>query len=327
MKVDNETFRKVSALFEQKRVDSEYALRKRKDGVYEKIPEIRKLDMELMSISAQISRGIFQAGNLDNVIGALRESQSAALMKRADLLLANGFDADFLDVKYDCERCMDYGYIGTEMCSCFRQKLEEEYKSNTEKANAAAGETFENFNFDYYSNVKSIDGITYRNNIRNVYNKLYDYAYNFKEKSESILLTGETGLGKTYLARSIAGVLKAQNYSVVIDTAQNIFDMLEADKFGRDNGKNTDNIKTCDFLVIDDLGSEFVNSFTLSAIYNILNTRQNLSLKTLITTNLSFAQLEKIYQERIISRLIGEFSIYRFIGEDIRQKIHMEKLK
>ena len=59
-----------------------------------------------------------------------------------------------------------------------------------------------------------------------------------------------------------------------------------------------------------------------SELFNIINTRllnqNNKCLKTIISTNLNLAILNKTYGERITSRLIGNYNICRFFGEDIR---------
>ena len=75
----------------------------------------------------------------------------------------------------------------------------------------------------------------------------------------------------------------------------------------------------CDLLVIDDLGAEFVTQFTNAALYNIINTRINLGLPTIISSNLTLQEIENEYSTRISSRIIGEYSILCFEGKDIRQ--------
>ena len=87
-------------------------------------------------------------------------------------------------------------------------------------------------------------------------------------------------------------------------------------------GELTDRYFECDLLIIDDLGAEMANQFTVSCLYNLLNVRINRHAATILSTNLTQQELFKKYNERITSRIIGEFAILPFTGTDIRmQKI------
>lgn len=79
-----------------------------------------------------------------------------------------------------------------------------------------------------------------------------------------------------------------------------------------------------DLLIIDDLGTESLNSMKLSELFTILNTR-NLNLnnrvtKTIISTNLGIRDIFNNYEERIGSRIAGYYDIYCFFGDDLRFK-------
>lgn len=75
-----------------------------------------------------------------------------------------------------------------------------------------------------------------------------------------------------------------------------------------------------DLLIIDDLGTETMNNNKFTELFNIINTRLLNNKKMVISTNLSLNDLYNRYDERILSRLIGNFTICKFIGEDIRLK-------
>ena len=184
---------------------------------------------------------------------------------------------------------------------------------------------FENFNFDYYSSVPDSDlGVSPRTNMERVYDICQDYAHEFSPKSGNLLLTGGTGLGKTFLSASIARVVSASGHSVVYDTAGHIFARFEAQKFGRDDGENADTAVSralgCDLLILDDLGTELMTSFVHSAMYQIVNTRLITGKKTVISTNLSPDELGRRYGAPVLSRLQGEYQMLLFFGEDIRRQ-------
>ena len=134
-------------------------------------------------------------------------------------------------------------------------------------------------------------------------------------------MQGETGLGKTHLSLAIAGEVISKGYNVLYNSAQNIFNELQRERFGKSdtNGAFEAMVLECDLLIIDDLGAEFSTQFTNAALYNIINTRINTGLPTIISTNLTFKNIEDVYTRRISSRLIGEYTSLFFLGKDIRQ--------
>ena len=129
---------------------------------------------------------------------------------------------------------------------------------------------------------------------------------------------GGTGLGKTHLSLAIANVAINKGYSVIYGTAQNILGDLQNENFGRlDNLKYRENLDV-DLLILDDLGTEFKNAYTVSCLYNIINTRIGAKLPTIISTNYTIKELLGFYDQRITSRITGEYSLLTLEGNDIR---------
>ncbi len=75
-----------------------------------------------------------------------------------------------------------------------------------------------------------------------------------------------------------------------------------------------------DLLILDDLGTEFLTVVTAAELFNIINTRFLERRPTIISTNLSPGDFEKQYSDRITSRLLGNYTMLKFIGDDIRLK-------
>ena len=90
-----------------------------------------------------------------------------------------------------------------------------------------------------------------------------------------------------------------------------LFAALEREKFGRGQGEDTGRYTTCSLLMIDDLGSEFVSPFVLSALFTVLNTRIINGLRMVLSTNFTLAELEQVYTQKILSRIMGEFEVLR----------------
>ena len=111
---------------------------------------------------------------------------------------------------------------------------------------------------------------------------------------------------------------------MVYETAQEAFAAFEEQKFSRDAetyAAATEKVKRilgCELLILDDLGTELTTSFTQSALYYIVNTRLTEHRKTIISTNLSDAELAARYIPQIMSRIGGEFDKLPFMGRDIR---------
>lgn len=116
--------------------------------------------------------------------------------------------------------------------------------------------------------------------------------------------------------------------TVLYQTAPIMLDNIIDYKFGKsDFNEIYNNIINVDLLIIDDLGAEALNSFKLSELFNIINTRllfqNNHITKTIISTNLNMNNLLDTYNERIFSRLASYYNVCRFFGDDIRLKTAM----
>ena len=154
-----------------------------------------------------------------------------------------------------------------------------------------------------------------------------NYANDFNpEKSENLLFMGGAGLGKTHLTLSIVNEVIKKGFMPFYASADNLFALLESEKFEREGKGNREAILNCDLLVIDDLGTEMVTQFTRAELYTLINTRILYGLPTIINTNLSIKELENLYTARVVSRLIGNYSAHKFVGIDIRQQKKMEKM-
>lgn len=238
------------------------------------------------------------------------------------LLEKHGLPEDYLEVKYHCPLCDDTGVTGTRLCSCHIELLKELAYEEAGKKSPLRICTFDEFRLSYYSDKPAHKGeASPRERMSEIFDLCKSYAEGFDRRSQSLLMLGQTGLGKTHLSLSIVGRVIEKGYSVMYNSAQNFFRELQNERFGKSGSSAFENMMLeCDLLVIDDLGAEFSTSFTISALYNIVNTRINMGLPTIISTNLSLTEIEKQYSNRVSSRFIGEYLLLYFEGTDIRQK-------
>ncbi|MBP3442923.1 MAG: ATP-binding protein [Clostridia bacterium] len=307
-KADREIKRRLNeALSERERRHSE---------AVEKIPEILVIEDTMAQAGLATIKAVGMGNGSEDFIKKLADINLDAQKKRRDLLVANGFTEDWLDVRYTCPKCKDKGSVGGYACECYKLLLRSiEYEKLCSKLPVDKCR-FDNFKLDYYPDGA---GISPRRRMESVLGYCKAYADDFSMKSPSLLLYGKTGLGKTHLSLAIAGKAVEAGYGVIYMTAQNLFNRLEREKFGRGEENTEQSILDCDLLIIDDLGSEFSTQLTVSALYNIVNCRGLEEKPTIISTNLIPDDLKNTYSDRIASRILSAYTILQFDGADIRQ--------
>jgi DNA replication protein DnaC len=249
----------------------------------------------------------------------IKRENSALIEKRACLLKKYGIPENYTDVKYECKECSDSGFIGINMCRCMKEKLVLAGYESSGIGALIRSKNFENFDPDLQRDKNASE------NASMIFAFCKKYAESYENGASNLLFIGGTGLGKTHLSTAIAGKVISLGYDVVCETAQNLFSDFEFERFNRPYNRDeneesrTDRYFDCDMLIIDDLGTEMTNQFTVSCLYNIINSRLNKGKTVIINTNLTRDELKKRYSDRITSRLFGEFLPVMFIGRDMRE--------
>ena len=306
-----DNYRKVKDEIEKKRLSAIAIADARNELLRMESAEIKDIDAELVKTGLSI----FKAACEGRDLAPIKERNLALTKRRREIIKSLGYPEDYTEIKYSCKTCSDSGFIDGKMCSCFREALLRENILSSGIGKLIDRQSFENFSLDGY------DADT-----REVMNANFiiakRYAETFSRDSKNLLLIGPTGTGKTHLSTAIAKTVIESGYEVIYDSAQNIMSAFEEDKFrsgfGHYEPKSAKYLE-CDLLIIDDLGTEFISTFTLSALYNLLNSRMNKSMPTVISTNLDRGALEKVYEDRIFSRIIGADTFQlTFIGPDRR---------
>lgn len=326
MAYDGKVLRRATARYDEDKQRRAEQFRARQRECYARDGRLEEIDRELSHTMAKIIASGFRRGvDPRSAIEALKEENLSLQRERGERLTALGYPADYLEPKPNCLKCGDTGWVGSEMCSCLRDYYAREQNAELSQLLDLAGQSFETFNFDYYSKIPDFEqNMSPYQRMEKNYDACRDYAYEFSSRSGNLLLSGDPGLGKTFLSASIARVVSDAGRSVVYDTASHIFSRFEAQKFRRDDDMDEaeDDVSRylkCDLLIIDDLGTEMTTSFVQSALYQIVNTRLMTNRKTIISTNLNPAELGQRYGAAILSRLEGEYRILPFFGDDIRK--------
>jgi DNA replication protein DnaC len=190
-------------------------------------------------------------------------------------------------------------------------------------------QNFGNFSFDVFSDSADFEkynsNVSPRDNIKKIVASCHEFIDNFDDPNQgNLLFCGSTGLGKTFLSSCIANELIKLGKVVVYETAPIMLDKIIDYKFGKCKDNIVDSVYSADLLIIDDLGTEAKSDLKLTELFNIINTRllnqNNKITKTIISTNLSLQELYNTYEERIVSRIIGNYDACYFFGDDIRIK-------
>ncbi|MBQ4065344.1 MAG: ATP-binding protein [Clostridia bacterium] len=324
MGYNRENYRKIKREYEGKNLRAKEAAESRRQELHARFPAIREIDEALSMTGLAIleASSRYRGERLETEIAKLKGQNEVLISDRAAVLTDHGIPADYSDVKYECNDCMDTGFCGLKMCHCMREKLILAGYESSGIGSLIRTKTFDNFDPDYQKQ----DPKAVANN-RMVYEFCKQYAERFEDVgAPNLLFLGATGLGKTHLSTAIAGRVIARGYDVVCETAQNFFADFEFERFNRPYGgrdgveeAKTDKYFDCDLLILDDLGTEMANQFTVSCLYNIINTRLNRGRSMIINTNLTRDELKKRYADRITSRLFGEFNPMLFLGRDMRE--------
>ena len=324
MALKNDQYNQILREYDNRSLQNKHDLDSRIKEAYQLIPDLKALEDEMISLSAKSGRMALRGDD-----SALLELKVKALELRArqiKLLISNGLPSDYLDLQYQCSKCKDTGYLGKEKCNCFKQAIADLMYSGSNIKKILAHENFNKFSFLYYSDdfIDETLGLSPLSNMQKVVAGCKNFIKHFNKNHDNLLLLGNTGVGKTFLANCIAKELLDHGYTVIYLTAFRLFDILEKHKFGKDEDSSYaaatqfDYILDCDLLIIDDLGTELSNSFTTSQLYLIINERLLRQKSTIISTNLSLTNINTIYGERIFSRIASSYSAQRIIGEDIR---------
>lgn len=326
MAYDGKVLRRATARYDEDKQRRAEQFRARQRACYAKDARLEEIDRELSHTMAKIIASGFRRGvDPRSAIESLKEENLSLQRERGERLVDLGYPADYLEPTPNCPKCGDTGWLGSEMCSCLRDYYTREQNAELSHLLDLGSQSFETFNFDFYSKIPDFDqNMSPYQRMEKNYDACRDYAYEFSPRSGNLLLSGDPGLGKTFLSASIARVVSDAGRSVVYDTASHIFSRFEAQKFRRDDDMDEaeDDVSRymrCDLLIIDDLGTEMTTSFVQSALYQIVNTRLMTGRKTIISTNLNPVELGQRYGAAILSRLEGEYRILPFFGDDIRK--------
>ena len=309
--------------YEQRQLRNHDILTRHYEEVYKKLPEFKSIDDSISILSVQYGRKLLNGD--EKAIDSLKEELAILRSSKKELLQSGGFSDDYLEPIYDCKDCKDTGYIGNQKCHCFKKAVIGILYEQSNLKQVLKQENFKTFSLDYYSN-NYIDSKTGRSSMQVIQDALqlcHHFADTFGKEFNNLFLYGDVGVGKTFLSNCIAKELMDREYSVLYFSSSKFFSILAKNTFDKNNidAQNMyEYIFDCDLLIVDDLGTEFTNSFVASQFFTCINERLLSRKSTIISTNLSLDTLADLYTERSFSRITSNYTMLKLIGDDIRIK-------
>jgi len=319
MGYDNNVSLAAKAELDRRRNYAEETARRNLEDFLSRCPRAGEIRRELASNAAEAARAVVSGGSVRDQLEKRKERGLALRQEYEQLLQSQGLTRQDIEPQYTCPHCKDTGFADGHMCGCYRTLRRNLAYRMLSAELPLAQCTFQGFSLDYYR-----DDPQALKQMSVILQSCRKYADDFRTHSSSLLFWGSTGLGKTHLSLAIANAALDKGFGVVYGSAQRFAAALEKERFDRnswDKGTAGD-LKDCDLLILDDLGTEFSSAYANAAIYDVINARLMAERPTIISTNLGLSALEERYGERFTSRIIGSYAMLRFMGKDVRvQKI------
>lgn len=311
MSLTTADYNEILSEFSARRLENHHLLAKKKEDVYVRIPEYKRLDEEIITLSAERVRARIRKD--DAAAQRLSEEIEDKTREQKLALTGAGFSINYLEPVYLCPDCKDTGFIDGVKCHCFKQALMDRLYEQSNIKEKLKTENFSALRHDFQVGEDA-------RLFEKAFSKARAFADEFGEKAQNICFNGTVGTGKTFLSNCIVEEVIRKGYSCLYFSAPTLFNSIADYKFRKSPSEiNTPElIYTCDLLVVDDLGTEVTNSFVLSELLTLLNERSISEKSTVISTNLSLEEICNRYSDRVFSRLFANFEICTLSGQDIR---------
>ena len=297
--------KKAAEQLKKRQEENKQITREKKEKAYIEIPKLHEINQK---IGALVKLGVASEANVSDVKKALKD----LAFERESLLLAQGYPANYLEDYYECPICKDEGFVGNELCECYKKLIRAEAYKLSNLSGRIDKENFSNFSLSVHSKQDYMECIA---------EKAKRYCKKDPSLKHNLLFTGPTGTGKTFLSSCIAKEFLDSGHFVLYFTATKISNMIDDAKFRREqpeHGEYLAMINDCDLLIIDDLGTEYAFGYPQSQLFDILEGRMISQKRTVISTNMDLNELNQKYSPRLVSRILGNYEIFVFRGTDLR---------
>ena len=316
MALTAEQFHEIQEILSERRFRAEKEALEKQREVLEKVSGYADLDEKLRALSISAMEKA-QEGDAE-AIRALRPAIKKIREEKRVLLERAGYSPEDLEAHYSCTLCRDSGIFEGKKCRCFMKLQGEILYKQSKMGEILERENFSRFQLERFDNTErkaQTGNKTVREYMKDIRDYFYGYCQNYPENQGNFIFTGGTGTGKTFFLHCIAKALLDRGVSVLYFTAEGLFNHFS--RLMRE-GIEDEFVEEVDVLLLDDLGTEFSNSFTASRFFNLLNQRILTRKTMMISTNLNFKDLRELYSDRVVSRMMSDYEIIPLYGRDLR---------
>ncbi len=308
-------YKKIHSEYEQIQFKNRRILEARKEEVYTAIPEYRELSDTISTFCIGQAKKMLLGDS--SALADMKKELHSLVERKAKLLSGHGYPADYLDDIFDCPDCHDTGYLqDNSKCHCMKTRLQFYLYDQSGLSKLIETENFDNLSLEYYDGE---DRVKFEKAVQSARKFIEDFGSHYR----NLFFCGTVGTGKSFLSCCIAKELLADGQCVLYFSAGTLFRKISELTFGTKDKESLVHFKNdiidCDLLIIDDLGTELVNSFVASELFTILNERHLNKKSTIISSNLSLEEIRDYYSDRIFSRLVSNYDFLKFTGQDIRK--------
>lgn len=320
----------IRNIYEERRLQATMREKAWQDAIFSHNPELESMHQDLRALRYDVLLAQTQV-EIDEEKLTLLETTLQETEERYKTMLLHYKQENF----HHCTTCEDRGRLtnGTSCPACYSQTLRTVLREMDARLLPPVDQNWENFDLNIFSpDNLEVEGrpLSPRRQAEQYQKFMRNYVDHFPEDKRSFFFTGKTGTGKTYLASAIVNALLDRGYLAFflpvitweeelgrLRTLQRSFSADEEDIQRARNRYHL--ILDADFLVLDDFGmTTGALADPLSEIHFLLQERKSKDKPTLFTTNLRVHELGKVYDERLLSRILERFVILPFVGDDLR---------
>ncbi len=305
---------------DQLRIRKQQQCEERIAEIYRQLPELQQLDQTIGQKNiAMIRAGVMHKNHAERE--TLQQEIERLMQQRHDLLQTNSMDESIYEPQWDCLLCQDRGYTEPGvLCSCYQKERLDDLFLRSGMSEAMRNFTFDNFETRYYSDAADME-----NKVR--WCRQFVWQVQQEQCSQCLFLTGGVGRGKTHLSAAIANAVLEHGNTVIYRRAADLFELIRQYRFEENRQKFEDmleQLRTCDLLVIDDLGAERTTEFVIEQLVILLEERNYRNKPWIISSNLSINEIVNTYNDRTADRILDKAVLFKL---DMPESIRVAKAK
>ena len=294
----------------------------KKNELYKKYPSLKEIDYKITSY--YINKGLKSIG--EDVKDDINELDNL-YKEKAEFIKKNNIDPNYNEIKYDCDKCKDTGFINGLRCTCYKKKEAELINNLTQILSISKNVDFDNLDYSLFENVTDIlDYPTYTEYIKALLVDLKKYLSNLAEGNKNFQITADVGRGKTYFALAIAKEFLKKDKSVMYFRINELIDLFfkygkSDDELKYDDASEKVDLESfaynADLIIIDDFGTTSFSDYVQQKIDNLIISRFE-NKKSTIITDLRKESFKKNYSSKLLSIIDNNFYKINLFGDDLR---------